>query len=206
MSDEAILLSGAVMATAGLLYLFRKRSWPPHSRHSVFGHEIHIVKCPKQCEWILEKMMEEKSKCFGFYCKWKQGKPDMLMLADPHKICVIIRLQEMNCIPNTLSVMLTGGKFLKAGIDVVEKKNLLHVLLQKVNKGSQIRGVLDIRYLYSTRPDNLWNIAASKFGINQSTSSIPYMNRLTDTISEYGASEAIVCAKLLARYSESYVN
>ncbi|KAL1392841.1 hypothetical protein pipiens_012182, partial [Culex pipiens pipiens] len=29
------------------------------------------------------------------------------------------------------------------------------------------------------------------------------MNRLTDTISEYGASEAIVCAKLLARYYES---
>lgn len=202
MSDQMILLTGVAITIVGLYYWFSEKSWSPHSKHSKFKHEIHVVKCPQHCNWILQKMRESEPSCLGYYCEWNQNKPVLLALADPHGICVLILLQELNGFPEALINILRSRNIPKGGIDVFENSNVLISGGQSL----EVHGLLDVRHIYPTRPNDLKSIAIRNLEISvENNHHERSMSNLTDAKIEYCTSKVIACAKLLHLYYLSYV-
>ncbi|EDS34527.1 3'-5' exonuclease [Culex quinquefasciatus] len=171
-------------------------SMSPHTQHTLFNNDIHVVSSPEHCRWVISKLREEMI-CYrnriGF--DFHHG---ILQLATPNGICALIRLDYINDIPWELRKFLKDENISKWTFDVLRKTRDLFesYFLQINNVAGEVAGQ------YLSDPTRKALIAVAKVHLNFDLGEVVRIQNgieLTDEEIQYCAGNVIAYAKLSNR-------
>lgn len=167
-------------------------SMSPHTQHTLFNNDIHVVSSPEHCRWVITKLREEMI-CYrnniGF--DFHHG---ILQLATPHGICALIRLNYINDIPWELREFLKDENIFKWTFDGQRKtRDLFESYFLQINSvADEVAG-----------PTRKALIAVAKVHLNFDLGGVVRIQNgieLTDEEIQYCAGNVIAYAKLRNRY------
>lgn len=168
-------------------------STSPHTQHTLFNNDIHVVSSPEHCLWVISKLREDmifNRNRIGF-----DFHHDILQLASPNGICALIRLNYINDIPWELREFLKDKNICKWTFDGLRKTSDLF--------GSYFLQTNNVPDQWYSDPARKVLIAVAKLHLNVDLGGVVRIQNgieLTDEEIQYCAGNVIAYAKLLNRY------